>query len=337
MEEYPDEILANPPELCGDPLFTEVLKSKEEVHLISGADTGGLTFSADEDANSSIRMDSEGQVNLEQDAGDCESSNHENRLFESGESVPPPVSVSSPNGLDRDNNGTTSGSSIDEPLSSEMASVHILPSGIAVYGIGNMVIRGVSEMHSEDGNVIPEVEIVENQGAESRAVVRSSGSFTSEASDLPTPPNSAEGDTSAELIPIRSELPVFDRDQDLEPGSVTEIDAVSVSSSPLSSLTTDSNGWEARRNNRRSFWDVLSGHSSRVHADVNTPAIVWSAAEDSDYRGSQERWLFDHINRFSDDGGDSRYRGSRIQRSNERRRSRRFEVISLPSFWCHLV
>lgn len=328
MEEYPDEILANPSEVCGDPLFTEVLKSKEEVNLICSEDAGGLTFSADEDANSSIRTDSEGRVNLEQDAGDCESSNHGNRLFVSGGLVPPsPVSISSPNGLDSDSNGTTSGSLIDEPQSSEMASVHISPSGIAVYGIGNMVIRGVSEMHSEDGNVIPEVEIVENQGAESRAVVRSSGSFISEASDLPTPPNSAEGDTSAELIPIRSELPVFDRDQDLEPGSVAEVDVLSVSSSPSSSLTTDSNSWEARRNGRRSFWDVFSGHSSRVHTDANTPAIVWSAAEDSDYRGSQERWLFDHINLLSDDGGDSRYRGSRIQRSNDWRRRRRLEVI----------
>lgn len=328
MEDYPDEFLANPSELCGDPLFSEVLKPKEDIRLISNTDTEVLVSSADETANSSITLDNEGQANLEQDAGDYEVSNHGNHLFESGELVPPAlISVSGTSGLDRDSNGTASSTSNDGPQPSEMASVHLSPNGIAINGVGNLVPSGLSEVYAGNEDVISEVETVGNQGPESRALFCPSGSATSGAFDLPTLPNSAGGDTSPELIHIRSELPVFNRERDVAPESVVEVDVVSVASSPLSSLATDTTGREARMIGRRSLWDAFSGNVSRDDNDNYTSAIIIST--DEDYQAFQERWLFDHGDLFSDGGfqSDTRYHGSRIQRSSDWRRRRRFEVI----------
>ncbi|XP_031389053.1 uncharacterized protein LOC116201788 isoform X1 [Punica granatum] len=333
MEDYPDECSINPSELCGDPLFSEVQKPKEELYSISSTETGGLVTSANEAANSSITVEIEGRGNLQQvDAGEFDVINHGNRLFESGELVPPPrVSVPSPNDLDRDNSSTASTTSSDEPRSSEVVSVHISPGGIAVHGIDEIVINNVSEIYPEDEGVTSEVEIIENQGGESRPVVCSSGSSTRGASELPIQHISTGDETSSELIPVGSEFQVFSREQSIEPEGEVEVDVVSVSSGPLSSSAVDLSSWEARRNGR-SFWDVFSVHSSRAHSDTDTPSIVFSTTDDSDYQGSRERWLFDHTDLFSDDGirADSRFRGSRIQRSNERRRRRRFE------FWDRL-
>lgn len=329
-------------ELRGDPLFSEVQKHKEELNLISSIDTGGLVSSADEATNLSVSIETEGQGNLEQvDAGDCGVSNNGNHLCDSGRFVPPsPVSVSTPNSLDRDNRGTMS-STFSEPESSEMVSIHNSSNGIAVNSVNDVMVNGIAEIHPEHQGLHSEVEIVENQWTESRAVVCS----ISGASDSPIPDSPSGDDTSIESITFMPEFPVFDREHGLEPKSVTEAEA-SVSSHPLSSSAVGSTGQEARRNGIRSLWDVFSEHRSRVHSDTATPAVVFSTTSDSDYQGYQERWLFDHtdlsddgVRYLSDDGVqiDSRYRQSRIQRSNEQRRSQRFEVISLRSFWCHLV
>lgn len=333
MEDYPDGFLVDASELCADPLFSEIQKPKEESHPISSIDTGGLVSSADEASN----LESEGQRNLEQvDAGDSDAINHGNQLFESGGLVPhPAVSVSSSNALDWDNKSSTSNSSSNEPQSSAVVSVHGSFNGVAEPYVNGLVISGVSMILADDEGVLCEVETVENQQAESRAFVCSSSSG---ASDLPVPCNSTGDDTSSESRLARPEFPLFDRGQGVEPKSEVEVD-VSFSSCPLSSSAAGSTGWEGQRNGGRSLLDVFSGDSSRVHSDTISPAIILSTSNESDYLESQERRLFDHTNLFSNDGVqiDSRYRGSKIQRSNEWRRSQRFEVISLHCFWCHLV
>ncbi|KAK4783850.1 hypothetical protein SAY86_018218 [Trapa natans] len=308
MEDYPDEFLANPSELCDDPLFSEVLKSKEEVCLISSTDAGGLVSSADEAANLSITFDSDPRANLEQDARDYEVSNLGDHLLESGELVPPLVSLSSTNGLDRDDNTTASSAWNDELQPSETVPMPMSPNGIAVNSSGDLGLSRVSEVYAENDDVNSEVGNIENQGAESRAIFCSSGSSTSGEFDFLTLPNSAGGDSSTELIPLRSEFPIFDREQDAEPEGVVELDVVSVSSDPLSSLAADTASQEARRNGRISFRDVFSGHISRANNDSYSSDLTFSAPED--YQASQERWLFG---------------GGRLERPSDWRRRRRFE------------
>ncbi|KAK4777979.1 hypothetical protein SAY87_018166 [Trapa incisa] len=309
MEDYPDEFLANPSELCDDPLFSEVLKSKEEVCLISSTDAGGLVSSADEAANLSITFDSDPRANLEQDARDYEVINLGDHLLESGELVPPLVSLSGTNGLDRDDNTTASSAWNDELQPSEMVPMPMSPNGIAVNSSGDLGLSRVSEVYAENDDVNSEVGNIENQGAESRAIFCSSGSSTSGEFDFLTLPNSAGGDSSTELIPLRSEFPIFDREQDAEPEGVVELDVVSVSSDPLSSLAADTASQEARRNGRISFRDVFSGHISRANNDSYSSDLTFSAPED--YQASQERWLFG---------------GGRLERPSDWRRRRRFEL-----------
>ncbi|XWS17045.1 hypothetical protein CRYUN_Cryun33cG0034000 [Craigia yunnanensis] len=93
----------------------------------------------------------------------------------------------------------------------------------------------------------------------------------------------------------------------------------------LSGGSADTSNHEARRNNRRLFWDAFSRRSSRR---LNHSPSIFLSTDDSDDTGFHERWLLDLGGDFFYDGagGDSGYLSNRIHSFNERRRHSRSEI-----------
>ncbi|XP_057459877.1 uncharacterized protein LOC130750348 isoform X2 [Actinidia eriantha] len=150
----------------------------------------------------------------------------------------------------------------------------------------------------------------------------SSASVVSESLEIS---QSQRDDTLGETTPPGLGLIVSFGEQDMRDGSV-HVDVVSISSSILSSRSSEISNREAGRNSRRLFWDAFSRHSSRRQSDSQT--FVFST-DDADSLGSHDRWLLDVSGDFFHDGvgGDSGYVGSRIHSMNERRRYMRSEVL----------
>lgn len=113
--------------------------------------------------------------------------------------------------------------------------------------------------------------------------------------------------------------------------SEVHLDVVSISSN-----AAEISNREARRNNRRLFWDALSRHSFRRFQD--SPTIVFTTGM-SDDLGSNDRWLLDMTgdlrydglgHDFDFPGGGSigfGFSGSRSRRRYERRRAMRSEML----------
>ncbi|KAJ4951434.1 hypothetical protein NE237_028266 [Protea cynaroides] len=136
----------------------------------------------------------------------------------------------------------------------------------------------------------------------------------------------SQGDESVqETVPPAPEFMVPDRERGRMNGSVLHVDVVSISSNILSTSTGQVSNHEARRNNRRMFWDAFSRRSSRRHSD--SPTFVFST-DGADDLGTHDRWLLDFNGDLYEDGfrGDSGYLGSRSRGTYERRRSSRSEI-----------
>ncbi|GFS41706.1 hypothetical protein Acr_00g0075930 [Actinidia rufa] len=158
--------------------------------------------------------------------------------------------------------------------------------------------------------------------------ISGSSSISSSASVVSESPEtfqSQRDDTLGETTPPGLGLIVSGGEQDMRDGSV-HVDVVSISSSILSSSSSEISIREAGRNSRRLFWDAFSRRSSRRQSDSQT--FVFSI-DDADGLGSHDRWLLDVSGDFFHDGvgGDSGYAGSRIHSMNERRRYMRSEVL----------
>lgn len=109
-------------------------------------------------------------------------------------------------------------------------------------------------------------------------------------------------------------------------GDVLQVDVVSISSNILSSSSGEITSREARRNNRRLYWEALSRRNFSWNNDFPTIVFATGHAEDP---GSHERWLLDlsgdvHHNRG---GYRTGYLGSRSRVRNGRRWLLRSEVI----------
>ncbi|XP_057495855.1 uncharacterized protein LOC130780858 [Actinidia eriantha] len=129
-------------------------------------------------------------------------------------------------------------------------------------------------------------------------------------------------DTDEVSVPPASGFLVSDIDQDLGNGSVLHVDAVSISSSILSSSIAEISNREARRNSRRLFWDALSRRSFGRHND--SPTIVLTAGHADDL-GTPGRWLLDLSGDLHYDGVD---RESEYLTRRHRRNESRYHLIS---------
>ncbi|XP_057488596.1 uncharacterized protein LOC130774540 [Actinidia eriantha] len=129
-------------------------------------------------------------------------------------------------------------------------------------------------------------------------------------------------DTDEVSVPPASGFLVSDIDQDLGNGSVLHVDAVSISSSILSSSIAEISNREARRNSRRLFWDALSRRSFGRHND--SPTIVLTAGHADDL-GTHGRWLLDLSGDLHYDGVD---RESEYLTGRHRRNESRYHLIS---------
>ncbi|KAF7154400.1 hypothetical protein RHSIM_Rhsim01G0052300 [Rhododendron simsii] len=149
-------------------------------------------------------------------------------------------------------------------------------------------------------------------------------------SDSPISSGLLRDDALQETVPSGLGFLASDGEQNGSGGSVLHVDAVSISSSILSSSSSSeiTSNREARRNSRRLFWDAFSRRSSR-RDNTDAQRFVFST-DDNDALGSHDRWLLDFGSDLLHDGvgSDSGYIGSRSrnQGGNEWRRHSRSEV-----------
>ncbi|XP_010244859.1 PREDICTED: uncharacterized protein LOC104588570 isoform X2 [Nelumbo nucifera] len=165
-----------------------------------------------------------------------------------------------------------------------------------------------STAHQEFGDSSADVTpSVGNSTGEVLGVHDSDADSVHVVSDSPVALQSLGDDSPHEAALLGLGFPLPDRHQQ-RTGSVLHVDMVSISSNFLSSSSGDINNRDARRNNRRLFWDAFSRQSSRRHID--SPTIVFST-EDADDLGSPNRWLLDFSGDLFEDGfgGDLGYLG----------------------------
>lgn len=153
------------------------------------------------------------------------------------------------------------------------------------------------------------------------------------SSDHDQTANSAQGLSSSHVHSDSTHLTtdsssgflVSNSDQDLASGAQLHLDLVSISSNLLSDSVAELSRGEGRRNSRRLFWDTLSRHSFRRHADSPTIVIATGLADELE---SRDRWFFD----FNGDlhssvmDRDIDTLGARLRRRNERRWLLRSEI-----------
>ncbi|XP_024024486.1 uncharacterized protein LOC21389849 [Morus notabilis] len=228
---------------------------------------------------------------------------------------------------------TTSSTLFKEQQSSDAVSVIVSPNAGAVNGIGSSAHNGAEVMHpsssptqgrgSSCSDTVPSDE---NHTADVMAIGSSgSDSHSVQLSNPPVPFHPFGSEPLHEVIPSGLGFLVSNRERARADGGLLQVDVVSISSNVLSNSNPDASNREARRNSRRLFWDAFSRRSSRRLID--SPTIVFSM-DDNEELGSHDRWLLGFSGDFFDEGNgiDSRYLGSRIPYSSERRRHSRSEV-----------
>lgn len=190
-------------------------------------------------------------------------------------------------------------------------------------------------------DLVNDVDIKEKDESPVFAEVRSPSSLSPQAdevtvisgsvvSDSPISSGLLRDDALQETVPSGLGFLASDGEQNGSGGSVLHVDAVSISSSILSSSSSSeiTSNREARRNSRRLFWDAFSRRSSR-RDNTDAQRFVFST-DDNDALGSHDRWLLDFGSGLLHDGvgSDSGYIGSRSrnQGGNEWRRHSRSEV-----------
>ncbi|KAG5564218.1 hypothetical protein RHGRI_000423 [Rhododendron griersonianum] len=190
-------------------------------------------------------------------------------------------------------------------------------------------------------DLVNDVDIKEKDESPVFAEVRSPSSLSPQAdevtvisgsgvSDSPISSGLLRDDALQETVPSGLGFLASDGEQNGSGGSVLHVDAVSISSSILSSSSSSeiTSNREARRNSRRLFWDAFSRRSSR-RDNTDAQRFVFST-DDNDALGSHDRWLLDFGSDLLHDGvgSDSGSIGSRSrnQGRNEWRRHSRSEV-----------
>ncbi|KAE9462662.1 hypothetical protein C3L33_05446, partial [Rhododendron williamsianum] len=190
-------------------------------------------------------------------------------------------------------------------------------------------------------DLVNDVDIKEKDESPVFAEVRSPSSLSPQAdevtvisgsgvSDSPISSGLLRDDVLQETVPSGLGFLASDGEQNGSGGSVLHVDAVSISSSILSSSSSSeiTSNREARRNSRRLFWDAFSRRSSR-RDNTDAQRFVFST-DDNDALGSHDRWLLDFGSDLLHDGvgSDSGSIGSRSrnQGRNEWRRHSRSEV-----------
>ncbi|KAI8570544.1 hypothetical protein RHMOL_Rhmol01G0042600 [Rhododendron molle] len=190
-------------------------------------------------------------------------------------------------------------------------------------------------------DLVNDVDIKEKDESLVFAEVRSPSSLSPQADEVTVISGSVVSDSSIssgllrddalqETIPSGLGFLASDGEQNGSGGSVLHVDAVSISSSILSSSSSSeiTSNREARRNSRRLFWDAFARRSSR-RDNTDAQRFVFST-NDNDALGSHDRWLLDFGSDLLHDGvgSDSGYieSRSRNQGGNEWRRHSRSEV-----------
>lgn len=187
----------------------------------------------------------------------------------------------------------------------------------------NEHLRNVSQ---ECGNSCPGGNCVENlevaiQGSE----MSDSRSLTVSPDTLGSLQLSRDGNTEMET-PSSSRFHVSGDERDLGREDLLHVDVVSIPSNILSSRIAEISSSQARRNNRRLYWEALSRRSfSRIS---DSPTIVFATGSADDL-GSDDRWLLNLSGDLHHDGvfHDSPYLGARSNLRNVRRWLLRSEVI----------
>ena len=135
------------------------------------------------------------------------------------------------------------------------------------------------------------------------------------------------GNSNAEMdTPSSSRFRMSGSEQDLGRGDLLHLDVVSIPSNILSSSIAEISSSQARRNNRRLYWEALSRRSfSRIS---DSPTIVFATGPADDL-GSEDRWLLNLSGDLHYDGvfHDSVYLGARSNFRSGRRWLLRSEVI----------
>lgn len=156
--------------------------------------------------------------------------------------------------------------------------------------------------------------VVENHVNEVVAIHNSDADVVPVVSDLSVGPQLQREDPVVSDLTSSVGLLVSDTDRRGENrgGGFLQVDVVSMASNILSSTTAEVSNHEARRNDRRLFWDSFSRRSSRRHADSPT----------------NDRWLRDFGGEIFGDGtgNDSGYISGQLHRMNEQRLHSRSEV-----------
>lgn len=298
MENNPAESSVSSVEL-DEPVFDKVKNQNGDFDRISGMDEGLAPSTSEAGSSSEIST-----------TKSLKNSGLEICFQKGNELISPVVSENCTNGLDKDKNTTSSSASFIEQQSPEPVSQH----NSAVANGFASVVSDESSGVSHGGNSHPENDIFGDANFE---IVNNEAEVTS--LDLPN-----RSENSGEMVSSEFEFPIFDREQNGEDEDVVLVDVLSIPTGGLSSMASDTSSWESRQNNR-SFLDVFADHSP---VDNSTESQNVFSADESDYMESRERWLFGHSDLFSDervrDGPG--FLGSRIHRSNQRHRHRRYEV-----------
>lgn len=136
---------------------------------------------------------------------------------------------------------------------------------------------------------------------------------------------SGEGNSEV-ATPSSSGVYMSESDNTGERGEVLQVDVVSISSNILSTSSGEITSREARRNNRRLYWEALSRRNFSWNNDFPTIVFATGLAEDP---GSHERWLLDLSGDLHHNRGGYRtgYLGSRSRVRNGQRWLLRSEVI----------
>ncbi|CDP09386.1 unnamed protein product [Coffea canephora] len=134
------------------------------------------------------------------------------------------------------------------------------------------------------------------------------------------------GNSNAEMdTPSSSRFRMSGSEQDLGRGDLLHLDVVSIPSNILSSSIAEISSSQARRNNRRLYWEALSRRSfSRIS---DSPTIVFATGPADDL-GSEDRWLLNLSGDLHYDGvfHDSVYLGARSNFRSGRRWLLRSEI-----------
>ncbi|KAK8669179.1 hypothetical protein V6N13_106616 [Hibiscus sabdariffa] len=325
MEDYPTEIVKSAEQR--DSVKNMVQNPLEESTSVRGTETRFWSTGTETVTSAGTNIEANGEPSIEGGSREVETSNSRKCLTESMEMVVPQVSSDYSHGESHRDSSTSGSISFKEQQSSDYVSVNLSTNEDAVSGFEN---KGPSQFCPESsflssqGLEDPPGIPVENQSGEVTTIHSSGSGSAPQVSELMNF-NSLGDESIRETIPSGLGFLLSNREQGQGDG-VLNVDVVSISSNILSGGSADASNREARRNDRRLFWDAIQRHSSRR---LNDSPSIFLSTDDRNDTSVHDRWLLNVSGDiFFDGAGDeSGYlSSSRIHSLNERRQHSRSEI-----------